>query len=389
MSGHDFSSGRVVVLACGHLQLRSKAGNLFPAFLLNVGGTVCVWKVKKDFLCLQRCYGQTFPKKAYAKLSEAAQINGPWVVPDAPLGIVSSWLPEGCCPLPGNYDRRMKKSLYLLECFVKNCEYEAMKADTTAWHSFCKPDQSQHLLVPLLQLTVDSEPCGLNQARPKPCSLNPARLGQYFASDANSSLVASKVMELVTARAEDDTFDCPMVRPTVFVEPSCGDGRIVSKVLPLLKARDIVICYDIDQNVINKAKETIRDDRVVLRCTNYLDSNRRTLENDAGMPDFKCIVFGGPPYRQDDDFDPCVQFVAHSIEELKADFVVFILPIRCKKLADGLRESMNNNVSKCWDYDNFPLQDMEFHFQDTKVTQPSFLQVWRRGGPRQKLVVNE
>ena len=352
----DVSSVRV--LACGHLQVQSKAGNFFPAFLLNVG-----WRVKKDFLCLQRSYGQTFPKKAYAKLCEQAQINGPWIIPDAPQGIVSSWLPESCCPLSANFDRRMKKSLYLLECFVKSCEYEAMKADTTAWHSFCKPDQSQHLLVPLA-LT-----------RPEPCSLNAARLGQYFASDENSSLVAAKVMELAELVTESST---------VFVEPSCGDGRIISKILPLLNARDLsskVIGYDIDQNSINKAKETIRDERVVLRCTDYLKNKRRSLENDAGMPmpDFKCIVFGGPPYRQDDGFDPCSQFVKHSIEELKADFVVFILPMRCKN-ADGLREIINKNVSECWDYDNSPLKDIEFHFQNTTVTQPSFLQVWRRRG---------
>ena len=386
----DVSSPRPRVLACGHLQVQSKAGNLFPAFLLNVGGgTVWVWKAKKDFLCLQRCYGQTFPKRAYAKLCEQAKKNGPWIVPgrddDAKhsIDIVSSWLPEGCRPSSFNYDRRMKKSLHQLECFLRDCENAAMKAGTTVWNSFCKPDQSQHLVPLLLQFTKDSEPCSLNQARTKPCSLNPARLGQYFASDQNSSLVAAKVMELAESSPTESS---PTESSTVFVEPSCGDGRIISKILPLLKAGDIipnflVIGYDIDQIAINKAKETIRDDRVVLRCTNYLDINRRSLESDAGLSEFKCVVFGGPPYRQDGGFDPCVQFVEHSIEELKADFVVFILPER-RKNADRLRETISKNV---WTYDNFPLKNIDFHFQDTTVTQPSFLQVWRRRVPCKKL----
>lgn len=78
------------IIACGHYHISTKAGNSFPAVLVlfpdekNPTRERYFWRSKRDFLLLSRAISgpHSFPKKAFAKLSDQALTGGPWVCPD-------------------------------------------------------------------------------------------------------------------------------------------------------------------------------------------------------------------------------------------------------------------------------------------------------------------
>ncbi len=74
-------------------------------------------------------------------------------------------------------------------------------------------------------------------------------------------------------RSNDDSY--------VFIEPSCGDGRIMSKLLTATKqmkdASINVLGYDIDTNAIYRAKAKLNGNKVLLECKDFLSLSRQDL----------------------------------------------------------------------------------------------------------------
>ena len=256
---------------------------------------------------------------------------------------------------------------------------------------FCKTEHTEHLLVP------SSHSHGNNiSTRNSSYTAHTSkayRLGQYFASDDNAQLVISRMIELLEQdgeRSNDDSY--------VFIEPSCGDGRIISKLLTATKQmKDTsinVLGYDIDANAIERAKTKLNGSQVMLECKDFLSLSRQDLlsniqnfhsSNDESTssrkrrrPDNgheKIIVIGGPPYTPK---ELPKQFILHSIN-LKADIVVFILPKRCEKEAVQIQQILNDRRTDeklTWSYSNVELANIEFSFEKTTVQQPSILQCW-------------
>lgn len=387
------SSRPTKVIACGHRHIHTKSGNSFPAFLIRLPAhndgksqEQYFWRSKREFLVLNRATEHSFPKKAFAKLSDQALSGGPWVRPDDdedPSGGYCKVVRDVGDIESNNFNSNMKKSLRQLDEFLLKAFSASRKEATEAWSIFCKPEHTQHL----------SDSCNTTNNSHKTHTQTAARLGQYFASDDNAQLVVRKTRELLERDGERSSF-------ITFIEPSCGDGRIVSELLNATKQMEAdsinIIGYDIDPTAIERANAKLSGSEVVLECKDFLSLSRRDLLSAISPPTVtkeetqsrkrrwadddngKIIVLGGPPYTP----KPLPQqFILHSIQQLKAEIVVFILPERCKKDADRIQLILNSTLSqgatrRSWIYSHTELANIDFSFEQTKIQQPSVLQCW-------------
>ncbi|KAL3793954.1 hypothetical protein HJC23_009437 [Cyclotella cryptica] len=436
------------VVACGHRSITVKSGNSFPAFLVQFPSLgpksesasnqgivdsdapmVCYyWRSKRDFLLLSRSLqkrdpSKAFPKSAFSKLCNQAIPNesetslGPWVRPDddeAPPGGYSEWVrrssfacscntnDDSALPSAGiNFDPRLKKSLYMVDSFLcqaqnlylsgiqradtksTNCEYpnDNLNSIVDAWTLFCREQDTDGLAPVEDGSTFETGPDHISEEK---TIFNAARLGQYFASKENAKLVVHTAFELI--------HDLHYInRDIVFVEPSCGDGRII---IELLNARpcalnvERIIGYDIDPSVVAKSRQNFETlcctmelmNSPLLRCTNFLSLSKQDLAldlvNNHRVPiqlNRLVIVAGGPPYTPKNLPE---KFILHSIHELHADIVIFILPKRCEKDAISIKEKLNRHANGRWCFVNRELADSTFDFEGNFVSQPSTLQYW-------------
>lgn len=182
-------------------------------------------------------------------------------------------------------------------------------------------------------------------------------------------------------------------RSIVFVEPSCGDGRII---VELLNSRtcalnvERIIGFDIDPSVVKQSRRNLETigiamdlvDSPLVRCRNFLSLSQQDLAKDVAnnqrLPaelNRLVVVFGGPPYTPKDLPE---RFILHSIHELRADIVVFLLPKRCEKDACSIQEKLNCHASETgrWCFVNKELANSTFDFEGNCVSQPSILQYW-------------
>ncbi|KAL7551062.1 hypothetical protein ACHAWF_014263 [Thalassiosira exigua] len=422
------------VIGCGHLRVRSKSGNEFPAFLVRLppvgaggcggsgsesesddlpGGPRCYfWRTKRDFLLLDRSRRRhagapsspPFPKKAYAKLCDRATdgdglVGGPWLRPDdeeSPAGGYCKLVKDlprsvggNLTPAPvettDNFDPRMKKSLAQMDSFlIASCaaslqalsskmgagdnatvqmlgnNYTCSSAEDTvamaeAWAIFCRLEDSDNLVVP----------SGISKEDSK--SMNPATLGQYFASEENSNIVVRSALKLLSSMEHIDG-------RLVFLEPSCGDGRILNGLLEALDKPGFgtrrVVGLDIDPVSIEKAKERLSQSTVTLLCADFLSLEKHIILSRVHKPDEVLVVLGGPPYTP--KYLP-KQFILHSITKLNAEVVAFILPKRCARDADDIQKELSGYC-----YTNSDLANMLFSFEGRTVPQPSILQCWHK-----------
>jgi hypothetical protein len=170
----------------------------------------------------------------------------------------------------------------------------------------------------------------------------------------------------------------------IFVEPSCGDGRIIIELLRILSTSLLdpsVIGYDIDSSAINRSIQNITKIQgtklaPIFKCNNFLSTSLQDLHQDLDLTNESnhlTIVIGGPPYTPRDLPE---RFIMHSIYEYCADVVVFILPERCRKDADRIQKILNDKGRTQWYFVNRDLANITFDFQGSLVMQPSFLQYW-------------
>jgi hypothetical protein len=147
-----------------------------------------------------------------------------------------------------------------------------------------------------------------------------------------------------------------------------------------------ILGCDIDPTAIDRSKQNVEafkmppalnNRRLTFRCKNFLSMTKDDVLSEATS--LWTIVFGGPPYTPKDLSE---KFIHHSIHELGADIVVFLLPERCGKDAAGIQEALNSQPNKIsntrqqWKFVNKELANSTFDFEGDNVTQPSILQCW-------------
>lgn len=163
---------------------------------------------------------------------------------------------------------------------------------------------------------------------------NARRFQQYFMSSENIQAMVSIIKQYAMDSPSDET---------VYIEPSCGDGRLLRALAQEHNVLRLHGC-DIDHNIIEQSmdlNESIRD-KCTFHVGNYLDTTPQTFF--VKKPS-KLIIFGGPPYTcgggtgqlvqaGDSSFDTGrdlpLQFIVHSAIDLHADVIIFLLPTRCQ-----------------------------------------------------------
>ncbi len=201
----------------------------------------------------------------------------------------------------------------------------------------------------------------------------------------------------------------------VFLEPSCGDGRLINELLRTNDERTTPRCIigcEIDPSAVEKARLNLQGTGVIVKCQDFLSTDkhqlffgvleserssnltgtefpfkrrRRVIDDnnvDDGVTettdDLKLVVIGGPPYTPKSSPE---KFILHSIQTLNAEIVVFIVPERSRNEADRIKTVLNVNIAEGesrWCCECKDLGKSLFSFQDTIVSQPSILQYWWR-----------
>lgn len=452
---------KIRIVACGHCCIKStKSGAYFPAYLVCLpdGNNILQsrWRSKRDFLLLKHAYERSnekegqkklsvYPKSALAKLCERASTSGPWIRPEDTL--LFRKLQESNNVTTNSYSNVMKKAIqavdeYLQDMYRVYCcsQQQTEKNHTSAWDIFCRPQDTD---------VVSCSTATQLRISPLDAAVTASALGQYFASPENIEYVShppfrqimyhmlSYRIDLHTLFVNFGLF-CLRLEYTkiihrlvqtlnlmslckkdcIFVEPSCGDGRILSKIFSSLaeerhkSCNQQIICvgYDIDQTAVQASRELLAKYNdcfppPVVVCRDFLTTTYQEVIQDANN---SCnnnrtkhvVVVGGPPYTEARSRgDLAKQFILHSLLRLDASVVIFILPKRCEKAAREIHEELirrsllqtndvflgtTNNInglgqnlnSRTWSYMSETLPNSNFDFQSQSVKQPSILQIW-------------
>ena len=192
--------------------------------------------------------------------------------------------------------------------------------------------------------------------------------------------------------------------PIVFVEPCCGDGRIIQALVDSLSSsqtngkRHCVLAYDIDENAtaqckVNVARHTYSTSvSISTQTCNFLELSRDELlsrvteltQISNALDHFHFVFDGGPPYSSGAGSGASIsrdlpsQFVMHSISNLGAEFVSFLVPRRCNNEINDVEEMLEKETETKWKCEPHELENSLFNFQGRIVTQPSVLQCWRK-----------
>lgn len=454
------------VVAAGHRHIPApKSGTSFPAFL--IGGLPSFdqpaaattagqehtrathrlrWRTKRDLLLLSRAAKSSaaskghkgeFPKAIYKKLADAAA-SCPWILPtDDGTGRTedeqytlafkkheyeNGWKPE------------MTKSVRRLDSFLAECAdiYEHAIAESKedisiirGWKVFCRPGDTEGLIecaVEHVQSTnIDGQvPSSAGKKRPlaQDSSSLPAdptkraaSLGQYFASDENAIAVVDCAIELAKMAVSRNKGGSNNRKSLsiVFLEPSCGDGRILECLMEHLRMKSIdgacvgcVLGFDIDDRAVEACRTRMRQYRdaaglppVLVQQADFLKLTKGEVQQfvaDACKAQTNgnnvVICFGGPPYSlgplmRDDGtgnnessqrgLDLPEQFLRRCIIELECRGISFLLPKRSGEDAELLVRDLPS-----WKFHNTTLAESSFDFRGKVVTQPSVLQTWEK-----------
>ena len=114
-----------------------------------------------------------------------------------------------------NFDPRLKKSLYLLDSFLRGMHNlylaetnqkentstsEALEGIVDAWDVFCRNEDTDGSTIPNSNQTETNNHCNDDER----IETNAARLGQYFASDENAKDVSLLIQFLAYWPLSDD-----------------------------------------------------------------------------------------------------------------------------------------------------------------------------------------
>jgi hypothetical protein len=426
------------IIGCGQTHFFSqKSGLSFPAFLIQFSffseetlHHYYQWRSKKSFLLLKREKTsqafKDFPKNAFSNLCDQASLK-PWLKPligqlqneEVAIALIVGSEVSHLGIYLSAYQPRMKKSIMRLEDFINN--YKA----TNNWARFCCEEDSDN--VRAINSIENSDKDHETESSPNQNNdrLLAAKLGQYFTSKEIARKVRTVVvyytfvrpvliisntnlqvaMEAIKHYKEHVQVEINCV--PVFVEPSCGDGRILLELLHLLSTTEnltpfLILAYDIDENVIIQCRDNLAKAKVPSQllgmeiiCCNFLEVSRDGLASQILSPktkDFhlRLIFLGNPPYTsgagsgKDINRHLPFEFITRCIE-LGADFVSFVVPERSTKTVEDTRQSILRKSEQVWNCHAHKLDKSIFCFQGQTVTQPSIIQCWSKA-PRASVI---
>ncbi|CAH0480714.1 unnamed protein product [Peronospora belbahrii] len=209
-----------------------------------------------------------------------------------------------------------------------------------------------------------------------------------YARDLQQFFTSVELVDLVVQRVLEHS----VKKETVWLEPSCGDGRFLTA---LLRAEaQHVIGYEIDERLHSIADRNVRLSAIdVAGGVQVQVCLGNFLESRSCMPaDKHVIVIGNPPFgaRGKDGSDLVHAFYQHAAKEWRASVIAFIVPERCSrgKFIETTLQKLNDSQSDdglflSWKL-NIQLSLNDYHFEFgireklKRVRQPSVLQLFIR-----------
>lgn len=222
----------------------------------------------------------------------------------------------------------------------------------------------------------------------------PRMLQQYFASETNIKLLI-----------ENCVMDTPIDR-IIFIEPSCGDGRIMRNLIQQ-GAKHVVGC-DIDPEMGDKTRLMLNSLETVVDATVYvqdfLTTTEAILERD-NRNDLIKVAIASPPYSiiSDNSADVMIEcsepktsdfdysqsnredypllFLLHCALVLKVCRVALLLPDRCgsSSFISFAAQLLNDSPHKAegtWRLLRSIPADSSFELIGRVIKQPAVIQVW-------------
>jgi hypothetical protein len=223
--------------------------------------------------------------------------------------------------------------------------------------------------------------CISNQKRAN--EKNARSLQQYFTSNTNVEFMLSFL-------SYDD------LRNSIFVEPSCGDGRIVFSLCNKTGNTLPVIGYDIDSSLLTKAQQINHDMNFnsIFVCSDFLSINRESLLGnfDSRYQDRNIVVIGNPPYTigggdgsikepgnkaSDSGRELPYNFLIHAACTLGASKIIFVLPerCRCESYINLAKLKMQKDVDE-WTVTTINAPCNNFNFCERIIHQNCIIQIW-------------
>lgn len=442
------------VVAAGHKHIFApKSGNSFPAILIAglsnfdlpaARGTCAKWRSKRDFLLLSRAAKASsaallldnketadgsirkrdgngeFPKSVYKKLTDAAA-SCPWT---RPIDTDDTCIPEvqylsALNERDNGWKPEMIKSVRCLDSFLEKCGeiYERAVSEgytvdkehgdnknlppiIQGWRNFCRQGDAQGLIVGIVSAGQKRPLAKTSSSLPIDPTTRAARLGQYFASEENAGAVVDGAIELAR--------NAP-ARRVVFIEPSCGDGRVLECLMERLFSSPsdmanvcCVLGFDIDDRAVHACQSRVHQSNcdnagtlpISIQQKDFLELTRSELqthiaETSQGQEDnTACVFLGGPPYTLGplvDGFernkesskrglDLPMRFLRQCMNELEGCGISFLLPERCEKDA----ETLYRELPRGWKFINTKITESSFDFRGKMISQPSILQQWMK-----------
>jgi hypothetical protein len=183
----------------------------------------------------------------------------------------------------------------------------------------------------------------------------------------------------------------------LFIEPSCGDGRVMKYFM--LNGCTIFGC-DIEKSITSQIRFdsyndydmhnlVLTSDFLLTTREDYVTRFQRRF-NTESQPQ-QLVVVGCPPYSQtvetspecNQDIDMITEFYLHCAHKINADKIVFVVSKRCgtSRYVDKLSEKFNSqcNDDKLWKLVQMTDADNRFEIPGSRdISQPSILQVWQK-----------
>ncbi|OQS06478.1 hypothetical protein THRCLA_01483 [Thraustotheca clavata] len=193
--------------------------------------------------------------------------------------------------------------------------------------------------------------------------------GQFFSSTSSIEKVCECLQKLYSAQE---------IESSVFLEPSCGDGRFFQHIQSIRGQK--IIAMEIDASVAGLARKSavgLSNLSVEITIADFLSSSRQ-IDTESNL-----IVVGNPPFSNSHNphDDIAYQFIQHCAVEWCANTIAFILPDRCLKpdytakvLADL---NLHGHEWKLAESVHEPQSSFDF-LGTKKIQKPSVIQIYHR-----------
>ena len=190
-------------------------------------------------------------------------------------------------------------------------------------------------------------------------------LQQYFTLNDNIETLITTTFEYLLL---SNTHSC-ILHDSLFIEPSCGDGRIIQSLIT--KGCKNIIGYEIDGEIIQSIENTEVKSKISVQ-------DFTTIDNIQHSEEYKNIILiGNPPFADQQKYRHYpLEFILKGIIHYNVNFVAFILPTRCHSSSSfmaHLLDQIHIHSSSPWKIINIVDIDSSFEFSHRIITQPSIL----------------